>query len=100
MLCEALHVRAKGATIAVVEIVVAVMIKGPAEALSLGVVDTGPTDGQVHPPVTNISPDKGPRGKDKLQEETGPLATISSLMSITTADRLIASSYLCISDKN
>lgn len=85
MLYEAPHVsRAKGAAIAVVEIIVAVTIKGPAEASSLGVVDTGPTDGQAHPPVTNIGPDKGPGGKDKLQGETGQLAIISSLK---TAER-------------
>lgn len=100
MLYEAVHVRAKGATITVMEIIVAITIKGPAEALSLGVVHTGPTDGQAHPPVANIGPDKGPGGKDKLQEETGPLAMSSSLTSITAAEQLMASSYLCIYDKN
>lgn len=100
MLYEAVHVRAKGATVTVMEIIVAVTIKGPAEASSLGVVNTGPTDGQAHPPVTNIGPDKGPGGKDKLREEPGPLAMTSSFTSITAAEQLMASSYLCISDKN
>lgn len=100
MLYEAVHVRAKGATITVMEIIVAITIKGPAEASSLGVVSAGPTDSQAHPPVTNIGPDKGPGGKDKLPEETGPLAKSSSLMSITAAEQLMDASYLCISDKN
>lgn len=67
------------------EIIVAITIKGPAEASSLGVVNTGPTHGQAHPPVTDVGPDKGPGGKDKLREEAGPLAMTSSLMSITAA---------------
>lgn len=94
MLYEAVHVRAKGATITVMEIIVAVTIKGPAEAVSLGVVNTGPPDGQAHPPVTNIGPDKGPGGKDKLPEEKRPLAMSSSLRSITAAEQLIVRFHL------
>lgn len=76
MLDETTHVsRVKGGAVAVVEIVVAVAIKGSAEASGLGVVQAGPPHRQAHPPVTNVGPDEGAGGKDDLQEE-GPVSTL------------------------
>lgn len=59
-----------GATIRAVEVIVAVAVEGTAEALRVGVVNAGRPDGQAHPPVANIGPNKGPGGKDQLQEES------------------------------
>lgn len=61
-------IRAIGATVRAVEVVVAVAVKGAAEALRVAVVDTGRPDRQAHPPVVYIGPDEGSGGKDQLQE--------------------------------
>lgn len=52
------------------EVIIAVPVKGSTEPLSFGVVSAGHTNGQAHPPVTNIGPNKGPGGKDQLQEKS------------------------------
>lgn len=51
------------------EVIVAIAVEGAAEALCVTVVNAGHPDGQAHPPVANIGPNKGPGGKDQLQEE-------------------------------
>lgn len=61
--------RAVGSTIRAVEVVVAIVVKGAAEALCISVVNTGHPDGQAHPPIVHVGPDKGPGGKDQLREE-------------------------------
>lgn len=69
MLYEAIQVIwAKGTTITVVEVIVAIAVEGSTEALRVGVVHAWHADRQAHPPVTNIGPNKGPGGKDQLQE--------------------------------
>lgn len=71
MLYEAMQVIwAKGATITVVEVVVAIAVEGSAEALCVGVVSAGHANRQAHSPVANIGPNKGPGGKDQLREES------------------------------
>lgn len=73
-------IRAIGFTIRAMEVIVAIVVKGTAEALCVSVVNTGCPDGEAHPPVFHINPDKGPGGKDQLQEESHiqqPVNTIS-----------------------
>lgn len=70
MLYEAVYfIWAKGPTITVMEVVVAIAVEGSAEPLRVGEVKAWNTDGQAHPPVPNICPNKGPGGKDQLREE-------------------------------
>ena len=63
-------IRAVGAAIRAVEVVVAVAVEGAAESLRVGEVDARRPYGQAHPPIANIGPNKGPGGKDQLQEES------------------------------
>lgn len=63
-------IRAEGDVLRAVEVVVSIAVKGAAEASCVAVVDTRRTDGQAHPPITNIGPDEGPGWKDQLQEES------------------------------
>lgn len=63
-------IRAVRASIRGVEVIAAIAVEGAAEALSVAVVHTGRPDRQAHPPVANISPNKGPGRKDQLQEES------------------------------
>lgn len=59
---------AERASVTVVEVVVSIAVEGSTEALRVGVVDAGRADRQAHPPVAHVGPDKGPGGKDQLQE--------------------------------
>lgn len=66
----------KGDSIRAKEVVVSIAVKSAAEALRVTEVNAGRTDGQTHPPIANISPNKGPGGKDQLQEEShNPIAS-------------------------
>lgn len=59
---------AKGGSISVVKVVVAVAIKGAAETLRVAVVHAGCPDRQTHPPVAHVGPDKCPRREDQLRD--------------------------------
>lgn len=59
-----------GVTAGSAEVVVAIAIKGATEPLCVSVVDAGRPDGQAHPPIADVGPNKGPGGKDQLQEES------------------------------
>lgn len=63
-------IRAIEPTIRGLEVIVAVPVEGATEALSVSIVHAGCPDRQAHPPITNISPNKGPGRKDQLQEES------------------------------
>lgn len=63
-------IRAIGAAIRAVEVVVSIVVKGATEALRVAVVNAGHPYRQAHPPIANIGPNKGPGGKDQLQEES------------------------------
>lgn len=57
----------KGGAVAVVEVVVAVAVKGATEPPCVGVVSTGRPDGHTHPPVAHVGPDKGPGWEEQLR---------------------------------
>lgn len=59
-----------GTTIRGLEIIVAIAVEGATETFSVAVVDAGCPDGQAHSPIAHIGPNKGPGGKDQLQEES------------------------------
>ena len=71
-------------TVRAVEIVVDIVVEGATEAFGVAVVDAGRPDGQAHPPIANIGPNKGPGGKDQLQEESHIQQLINRISSCTT----------------
>ncbi len=81
-------IRAIGATIRPVKVVVAIAVEGAAEALRVAVVNAGHSDRQAHPPVVNIGPNKGPGGKDQLQEESHTQHVVNIISSCSKSKSL------------
>lgn len=70
MFYKALQVSwSKGGAVSIVEVVVAIAVKGTAETLRVGVVHAGRPDCQAHPPVAHVGPDKGPGREDQLGDQ-------------------------------
>lgn len=90
-------IRAINAASRALEVIIAIAVEGPTEALSPAVVHAGCSDREAHPPVTYIRPNKGPGGKDQLQEESHiqqPVNVITVFSGCTDQPERVVDSWL------